>query len=164
MSSKTLIKALRQSLCLKKAVSSISLRDFDHMKPSKSMLEETMEMLARYGYRVVYVSHRIIEDYNATYNVMCAGKLITTSAAKELDIPSGEIWISELWRPYGRFIVFHELREIYCRAEGFGRNAAHEKTRRDEASLWKDDLLWQKMNRDIAEMDWKTAERKKKKA
>jgi hypothetical protein len=45
------------------------------MKPSKRMFEETMELLARNGYRVVYVPHSVIEDYNATYNMMCEGKI-----------------------------------------------------------------------------------------
>ena len=131
------------------------------MKPSRNILRQTMEMLVKNRYRVVYVLHEVIEDYNAAYNVVCEGKLISTGAAKELEIPLGEIWVSELWKPYESFIVFHELREIYYRAVGLERDEAHEKASQDGISLWKDDPLFQKMIKDIAEMDKKTALRKK---
>jgi competence protein ComEA len=127
------------------------------MKPSKSMLEETMDMLGKNGYKIVYVPHTIIEDYNATYNVVCEDKLISTGSAKTPRVPLGEIWISELWKPYEKFIVFHELREIYYRAKGLGRDEAHEKTGQDGVSLWEDDSLFQKMLKDIEDMDRKTA-------
>jgi len=131
-----------------------------YMKSSKRLFEETMELMVRFGYKVVYVPHSIIEDYNATYNVMFEGKHIITGAAEKLRIPLNEIWVSELWKPYERFIVFHELREIFYRAEGFGGNEAHEKAVNDGVLLWKDDLLFQKMIKDIAEKDRKTAQRK----
>lgn len=67
------------------------------MKRSKALFEETMDMLAKEGYRVVYVPHAIIENYNATYNVTYQGKRIATNASEELGVPLGEIWISELW-------------------------------------------------------------------
>lgn len=132
------------------------------MKRSKTLFEETMDVLVQEGYRVVYVPHNIIEDYNATYNVVYQGKQIVTNAAKELGIPIGEIWVSELWGSYEKFILFHELREIGYRAEGLSRDEAHEKTRQDEAILWTDDSFWRKMNRDIAEKDRETAERKRR--
>jgi competence protein ComEA len=100
-----------------------------------------------------------MEDYNAAYNVACEGKLITTGAAKELGIPLGEIWISKLWKLYEKFIVFHELREVHYRSEGFGRDEAHEKASQEGILLWKDDSLFQKMIKDIEKMDRKTAEK-----
>jgi len=128
----------------------------------KNLLEETMNMLARYGYKVQYVPHKIIEDYNATYNVISENKHITTGAAKKLGIPLNEIWISEVWRPYEKYIVFHELREIYYRAKGFDRNDAHEKAIQDGFALWENDPLLQKLIKEIKEMDQKTAKKKKK--
>lgn len=62
----------------------------------KNMFEETMELLTKYAYRICYVPHEVIEDYNATYNVICKNKHITTNAAKKLGIPLNEIWISKL--------------------------------------------------------------------
>jgi competence protein ComEA len=99
------------------------------------MFDDTMELLNRGGFRVVFVPHRIIEDYNATYNVMLDEKHIVTGAAKELKIPLNEIWISKRWKKYEKFIVFHELREILYRSEGFCRDEAHEKARTDESAL-----------------------------
>jgi len=133
------------------------------MKPvKKNSLEETMDILTRYAYKVQYVPHKIIEDYNATYSVICENKHITTGAAKELGIPLNEIWISEMWRPYEKYIVFHELREIYYRAKGFDRNDAHEKAIQDGFALWENDPLLQKLIKEIEQMDRKTAEKKKK--
>ncbi len=103
----------------------------------KNLLEETVKLLSNYAYKIVYVPHEVIEDYNAAYNVMCEDKLITTNAAKELDIPLNEIWISEKWKPYAKYIIFHELREIYYRATGIERDDAHEKAIEDAFTLEK---------------------------
>ena len=130
------------------------------MKASKSLFEDTMRLLSENGYRVKYVPHKLIEDYNAAYNVMCGGKLITTGAAEELGILLNEIWIDEMWKPYERFILFRELREIHYKAEGVCRDEAHEKAVQDASYLWENDPLWQKMLTDIAEMDRKTAEKR----
>jgi competence protein ComEA len=132
------------------------------MKRSKGTFEEMMDMLANEGYKVVHVPHHTIEDYNATYNVTCQGKHIITNAAKKLRIPMGEIWISELWRPYEKFILFHELREIHYRTCGLGRDEAHECAVRDGESLWRNEPLWHKMVHDIVEMDRRTAEKKER--
>jgi competence protein ComEA len=132
------------------------------MKPSKSMFDDMMELLTENSCRIIYIPHEVIEDYNATYHVMFDDKVITTGVSSELGVPLNEIWISELWKPYERFIIFHELREIYYKAEGLSRDVAHKRTRQDESFLWDDDPLWRKMNRDIAEMDRKTKEKKLK--
>jgi len=128
----------------------------------KNLLEETEKFLSNHAYRIVYVPHEVIEDYNATYNVICEGKPITTNAAKQLDIPLNEIWISEKWKPYAKYIIFHELREIYYRAKGFERDDAHEKAIEDQLALWRNDRLFLKMVRDMEEMDRKTAEKKRR--
>jgi hypothetical protein len=118
----------------------------------KNLLEETVKLRSNYAYKIVYVPHEVIEDYNATYNVMCEDKLITTNAAKELDIPLNEIWISEKRKPYAKYIIFHELREIYYRAKGIERDDAHEKAIEDQLALWKNDQIFLKMIRDMKEM------------
>lgn len=66
-----------------------------------------------------------------------------------------------MWRPYEKYIVFHELREIYYRANGLSRDEAHKKAVQDEFSLWAEDSLFRKMIRDVEEMDRKTAGKKK---
>jgi len=132
------------------------------MKSVKANLfEETMELVAEHGYSVRYVSHKVIEDYNATYNVIFKNKHITTNAAKKLGVPLNEIWISELWKSYEKYILFHELREIYYRAKGISRDEAHEKALQDGSVLWENDPLLWKFIKEIADMDRKTAEKKK---
>jgi hypothetical protein len=71
-----------------------------------------MKLFVEHAYKVRYVPHEVIEDYNATYNVIFENKHITTNAAKKLNIPLNEIWISEMWQHYETYIVFHELRDI----------------------------------------------------
>lgn len=66
-----------------------------------------MRLLVKHDYKIRYVPHEVIEDYNATYNVTLKDKHITTNAAKKLGIPLNEIWISELWKPYEKYILFH---------------------------------------------------------
>jgi len=64
-----------------------------------NLFEETEKLLTKYAYKVIYVPHEVIEDHNATYNVIYDNKMITTNAAKQLSIPLNEIWISEMWKP-----------------------------------------------------------------
>jgi competence protein ComEA len=133
------------------------------MKPERTAIfKETMKLLKENAYKVRYVPHETIEDYNATYNVICENKHVTTGAAKELGIPLNEIWISELWKPYEKYILFHELREVYYRARGISRDEAHEKAMQDGFLVWENDLLLQKLVKEIKRMDRKTAEKKKK--
>jgi len=118
----------------------------------------------RLGYIVRYVPHKIIADYNATYNVEYKGQHITTGAAKSLEIPLNEIWISEMWRPYEKYILFHELREIHHRANGLNAKSAHEEAIEDTPREWKDDAEFQRMVTEMKKMDEKTAKKKAKKA
>jgi competence protein ComEA len=131
------------------------------MKSVKNLFEETMGLLEKQKYTMRYVPHNIIEDYNPTYNVIYRNKHVTTAAAEELRIPLNEIWISEMWKPYEKYILFHELREIYHRAKGLSRDEAHEKSMHDGSLLWKNDPSLQKLVREIHKMDQKTAEKKK---
>ena len=138
------------------------LKDSYHMKPERNaMFRETMKLLKEYAYKVRYVPHETIEDYNATYNVICESKHVITGAAKELGIPLNEIWISEMWRPYEKYVLFHELREIYHRAQGLSRDEAHEKALQDGLVLWKNDPSLQKLVKEVEEIDRKTAEKKR---
>lgn len=108
--------------------------------------------------------HDVIEDYNATYNVEYEGKNVVTDAAKELGIPLNEIWISELWKPYERYILHHQVREIQHRAAGLSSEEAHEKAVADDRIRWKDDLVYQGFVQELMAMDRRTALRKVKEA
>jgi len=123
---------------------------------------ESKLLTKRLGYAVRYVAHNIIGDYNATYNVEYKGQHLITKAAKRLGIPLNEIWISEMWRPYERYILFHELREIHYRGEGLDPERAHEKAIEDTPETWKDNAEFRRMVAEIKEMDEKTAREKEK--
>ena len=47
------------------------------------------------GWKVKYVPHELIEDYNACYRVVYKGKVASPPAADRLAIPLNEIWVSE---------------------------------------------------------------------
>ncbi len=96
----------------------------------------------RLGYRVRYVSHDVIKDYNACYNVIYDGKVVKPRAADVLGIPLNEIWISEKWRKYEKYILYHELAEIKYRAAGYGQDEAHILSELECISLWGNDPLW----------------------
>jgi hypothetical protein len=113
------------------------------------------------GYIIRYVRHEVIADYIATYNVESSGKHIVTNAAKNLKIPFNEIWISEMWRPYEEYILFHELRQIHYRGKGLDPKNAHEKTIEDQLKRWKDEAEFRRMVAEIKEMDEKTAKKKR---
>ena len=101
------------------------------------------------GYKVVFVPHEIIADHIACYRVRYRGKEICPSAAAKLEIPLNEIWVSELFRPYARYILFHELAEIKHRARGLGPREAHERALRDEEERFRGDPQWEKLRREI---------------
>lgn len=96
-----------------------------------------------------YVPHELIKEYNACYRVIYKGKLISPPAADKLGILLNEIWISELLRPYERYILFHELREIKHRAEGCSGEEAHKKALEDEERAFAGDPLWERMKHEI---------------
>ncbi|NOX44124.1 MAG: hypothetical protein GXO72_00050 [Caldiserica bacterium] len=105
--------------------------------------------LEKRGYKLVYVPHEVIADHIACYRVRYRGKDIYPPAADKLGIPLNEIWISELFRPYARYILFHELREIEYRARGYGVREAHMLALRDEREHFRGDPVWEELNREI---------------
>jgi len=105
-----------------------------------------IEEIERRGWDVAYASHDVIREYNACYRVEYDGEPIYPPAADDLGIPVDEIWISERWRKYERFILFHEWREIEYRAAGHGVAEAHELAERDELALWRRNPRWRVMN------------------
>jgi competence protein ComEA len=123
-------------------------------------VNEPRKVAAKLGYKVVYVPHSIIEDYNATYNVIYEGKVITTNASKSIGVPINEIWISQKWKPYEKYILFHEIKEIQHKAAGLIPREAHKKASNDALSKWKNDPKLKRMIKEIRQMDRKTRRRK----
>jgi competence protein ComEA len=101
--------------------------------------------LRRRGWKLVYVPHEVIRDYNACYNVLYEGRRICPPAGERLGIPLNEIWISERWRKYEKYILYHELREIEYRAMGYDVEEAHWLAERDCVALWRADPIWREM-------------------
>ncbi len=109
---------------------------------------DAREALEGLGYRVMYVPHDVICKYNASYKVSYDGKEIFPPAADELGIPLNEIWISEKYVRYERYILHHELEEIRHRAEGHDAESAHGKAMED-AEIWEGEGLWEELQREI---------------
>lgn len=78
------------------------------------------------SYRVVFVPHQVIEDHIACYRVEYRGRSTHPLAAEKPGIPLNEIWISDLFRPCARCILFHELVETKHRARGLDPQALQE--------------------------------------
>jgi len=97
------------------------------------------------GYKIVYVPHEVIRDYNACYNVIYNGKNVKPPAADKLGIQLNEIWISEKWRKYEKYILYHELTEIKYRAMGYNVEEAHILAEMECIKLWRNDPLWREM-------------------
>jgi competence protein ComEA len=107
------------------------------------------EEIRRLGYKVVYVPHEVIEDYNACYRVRYKGKLIFPSAADKLGIPLNEIWISEKWKKFKNYILYHELQEIKHRAEGHSGEQAHTMAIRDSERKFRGKPKHERLRREI---------------
>ena len=106
------------------------------------------EILEELGYRVVYVPHEIICKYNACYRVLYEGKEIHPPAADRLGIPLNEIWISEKYMRYKKYILHHELEEIRYRAEGHDVESAHRKAM-GGSEVWEGEELWEELQREV---------------
>ena len=104
---------------------------------------------SKLGWRIKWVRHEVISDYNACYNVNYQGRRIAPTAADILGIPPDEVWISEKFRKYATYILFHELQEIRYRAAGFNGDEAHSKAVDDEIQAWGSDPEWNDMNKTI---------------
>lgn len=100
--------------------------------------------LEKLGWRLRYVPHDVIEDHNACYRVVYRGKVIYPPAADRLGIPLNEIWLSEKLREYEEYVLFHELREIQYRYQGYSVREAHLRARIDEALRFCSDPKWVK--------------------
>ncbi len=107
-------------------------------------MKSAREEIERMGWRVRYVPHEVIEDYNACYRVVYNGKVIYPPAADVLGIPLNEIWLSEKLREYEDYVLFHELREIHYRYLGYGVREAHLMARVEEALRFCNDPRWMK--------------------
>lgn len=101
------------------------------------------------GFVVKFIPHEIIKDYIACYNVVYNGKNIFPPAAMVLGIPKNEIWISDVFRDFAEYILFHEIQEIKHRAKGCDVDEAHLQALKDEEIKFKDDERWHRLKREI---------------
>jgi competence protein ComEA len=104
------------------------------------------DRIEAHGWDVVYVPHEDIWRYNACYRIELDGEVIFPPAADDLGIPLNEVWLSERWREYERYLLFHELREIQYRAAGLGKTEAHARAEQDELDRFGDEAAWREMN------------------
>jgi len=106
------------------------------------MVTNVRKEIEKFEWKVRYVPHEIIEDYNACYKVVYHDKVIYPPAANKLGIPLNEIWLSERLREYEDYVLFHELREIQYRYQGYNVREAHLKAKIDEALRFCRDSKW----------------------
>lgn len=105
------------------------------------------EMESR-GWEIVYKPHAEMAAYNAFYRVEYEGQEIAPPAARREGVPLNEVWLSEKFRPYERYILFHELSEIAYRAAGYGVEKAHELAEQAD-KRWAGDPKWEEFRREI---------------
>ena len=96
----------------------------------------TRGKLVALGYRVRYVSHEVIGEHVACYHVVYEGRLVKPAAAETLGIPLNEIWLSEQYRDREERVLYHELRELQYRAEGWSPGRAHRQASLDEEAAF----------------------------
>lgn len=116
------------------------MNDIEDVKPRKEA--------KRLGFKIVYIEPAKIEKYNACYRVKYKGQKIYPPAADKLGIPMNEIWISEKLKDFEKYILYHELREIKYRAEGFDVKTAHKRAVKDE-KIFEGDPMWERRRREI---------------
>ena len=104
--------------------------------------------LEELGYDIVYKPHKEIADYNAFYRVEYKGEKITCPVAERWDIPMDEIWVSEKYEYYEKYILYHELNEIKYKADGFEGMDAHERALQED-KVWEGDPKWEEFRREI---------------
>lgn len=100
------------------------------------------EEIRKLGWRIRYVPHEVIKDFNACYRVEYKGRVIYPPAADELDIPLNDIWLSELLKEYEEYVLFHEFREILYRYQGYNVKEARLRARIDEALRFRNNPKW----------------------
>lgn len=100
------------------------------------------------GWDIVYKPHETMAAYNAFYRVEYEDEVIAPPAARRMDVPLNEVWLTEFLRPYERYILYHELNEIEYRAAGYGVDAAHERAVEDDR-FWEGDPQFEELQREI---------------
>ena len=115
----------------------------------ETLITSVRREIERLKWKVRYVPHEIIENYNACYRVVYKGEIIYPPAADKLKIPLNEIWISERLKEYEEYVLFHELKEILYRYQGYDVIEAHIRARIDEALRFCNDTKWVKYYREF---------------
>ncbi len=100
------------------------------------------------GYTIAYKPHHLVSKHMAFYRVEYKGKEIKCPIADDYGVPLNEIWLTEKFKPYEKYILYHELNEIKYRAEGLEPWEAHQKALKDD-KIWKDEEEWQHLQKEI---------------
>lgn len=109
------------------------------------LIEDPRRQAEKLGFSIVYVPHTQIKNYNACYFVEYKGKKIYPPAAERLNIPTNEIWISDKWRRFEKYILYHELREIEYREKGYSVEDAHVLSARDGIYIFENEKEWREL-------------------
>ncbi len=107
-----------------------------------------LEEIETLGYDVIYKPHEEVADHMAFYKVEYEGEIIAPPIVEKYNISLNEIWLSEKFKPYEKYVLCHELQEIKYRAKGHGVKEAHLQAKKDE-KIWKGDPKWEELRREI---------------
>ena len=116
------------------------------LRPRIELPADASAFLAEHSFRVRFVEHELIKDHMACYNVAFGGVRLRPRAAVKLGIPDGEVWLSEVLRPYASYVLFHEVTEMFYRARGFLGLMGHQLAEEEELLRWHADTGWLEMN------------------
>ena len=100
------------------------------------------------NYTLAYKPHRQIAKHMAFYNVQYNDQKIKCPISDHYGVPLNEIWLTEKFKPYEKYILYHELNEIKYRAEGLEPWEAHQKAL-EKDKIWKDEEEWQHLQKEI---------------
>lgn len=123
-----------------------------HLPKSMSSTDTTIPdprtEMEELGYDIVYKPHETMAKYNAFYRVEYEDEVIAPPAARRMNVPLNEVWLTELLRPYERYILHHELNEIKFRAQGHGVDRAHQRALRAD-KVFAGDPKFEELRREI---------------
>lgn len=106
---------------------------------------KTLESL---GYTIVYKPHEKVARHMAFYRVEYQGKEIKCPVADVYGVPLNQIWLTEKFKPFERYVLYHEFNEIKYLAEGLEPWEAHLIALEDD-KVWEGEEKWREFRKEI---------------
>ena len=84
----------------------------------------------------------------AFYRVEYEGKEVKCPVADVYGVPLNQIWLTEKFKPFEKYVLHHEFNEIKYMAEGVELWVAHLKALEDD-KVWENEERWREFRREI---------------